>query len=78
MAVEILEENRTGSVFKPFVAFSFLEAGLNPKEKFYDDGAYRIGEWQWRSWKRTGHGYVDLRKAIIESANVYFYRAAHV
>lgn len=66
-----------GSVFKPFVAFSFLEAGLNPKEKFYDDGAYRIGEWQWRSWKRTGHGYVDLRKAIIESANVYFYRAAH-
>lgn len=66
-----------GSVFKPFVAFSFLEAGLNPKEKFYDDGAYRIGEWQWRSWKRTGHGYVDLRKTIIESANVYFYRAAH-
>ena len=66
-----------GSVFKPFVAFSFLEAGLDPYEKFYDDGAYRIGEWQWRSWKRTGHGYVDLRKAIIESANVYFYRAAH-
>lgn len=66
-----------GSVFKPFVAFSFLDAGLNPKEKFFDDGAYRIGEWQWRSWKRTGHGYVDLRKAIIESANVYFYRAAH-
>lgn len=66
-----------GSVFKPFVAFSFLESGLNPKEQFYDDGAYRIGEWQWRSWKRTGHGYVDLRKAIIESANVYFYRGAH-
>lgn len=66
-----------GSVFKPFVAFSFLEAGLDPKEKFYDDGAYRIGEWKWRSWKRTGHGYVDLKKAITESANVYFYRAAH-
>ena len=70
-------EYPTGSVFKPFVAFSFLESGLNPKEQFYDDGAYRIGEWQWRSWKRTGHGYVDLRKAIIESANVYFYRGAH-
>ncbi len=66
-----------GSVFKPFVAFSFLEAGLNPKEQFYDDGAYRIGEWKWRSWKHGGHGYVDLRKAIIESANVYFYRGAH-
>lgn len=66
-----------GSVFKPFVAFSFLEAGLDPKEKFFDDGTYRIGEWKWRSWKRTGHGYVDLRKAIIESANVYFYRGAH-
>lgn len=66
-----------GSVFKPFVAFSFLEAGLDPKEKFYDDGAYRIGEWKWRSWKRTGHGYVDLKKALTESANVYFYRAAH-
>lgn len=66
-----------GSVFKPFVAFSFMEAGLNPYEKFYDDGSYKIGEWQWRSWKRTGHGYVDLRKAIIESANVYFYRGAH-
>lgn len=66
-----------GSVFKPFVAFSFLEAGLDPKEKFYDNGAYRIGEWQWRSWKHGGHGNVDLRKAIIESANVYFYRGAH-
>lgn len=66
-----------GSVFKPFVAFSFLEAGLNTKEQFYDDGAYRIGEWKWRSWKHGGHGYVDLRKAIIESANVYFYRGAH-
>ncbi len=73
----IAGEYPPGSVFKPFVAFSFLEAGLDPKEKFFDDGTYRIGEWKWRSWKRTGHGYVDLRKAIIESANVYFYRAAH-
>ena len=73
----IAGEYPPGSVFKPFVAFAFLDSGLNPNEKFYDNGSYKIGEWTWKSWKHGGHGNVDLRKAIIESANVYFYRGAH-
>lgn len=73
----IAGEYPPGSVFKPFISFGFLESGLNPNEKFFDNGYYQIGEWKWRSWKRYGHGNVDLKKAIVESANVYFYRGAH-
>lgn len=73
----IAGEYPPGSVFKPFVSFAFLKSGLNPSEKFYDSGSYKIGAWEWKSWKHSGHGHVNLKKAIIESANVYFYRGAH-
>lgn len=65
-----------GSTFKPFSAFSFLEKGLNPKMKIYDNGYYEIGQWKWKAWKAGGHGYVDMRKSIIESVNPYYYRFA--
>ncbi|MEG1364743.1 MAG: penicillin-binding transpeptidase domain-containing protein [Cetobacterium sp.] len=63
-----------GSTFKPFSAFSFLEKGLDPKFKIYDNGYYEIGAWRWKAWKVGGHGYTDMRKSIIESVNPYYYR----
>jgi penicillin-binding protein 2 len=65
-----------GSVFKVISAFSFLKKGINPNEKFYDNGYYSIGNWKWKAWKAGGHGYVDMRKSIIESANPYYYKLA--
>ena len=72
----IAGEYPPGSVFKPLLSMELLKDGLDPNKQYFDNGYYQIGKWKWRSWKRGGHGYVDLKKAITESANVYFYRAA--
>lgn len=66
-----------GSIFKAMSAIAFLNAGLNPKEKYMDyTGYYQIGKWKWRAWKPGGHGPTDLKKSLVESANPYYYRNA--
>lgn len=65
-----------GSIYKPIVALSFLENGINPKKEIYDPGYYSIGKWKYKSWKDGGHGYVDMEKSIIESVNTYYYQFA--
>lgn len=70
----IAGEYPPGSVFKPILSMALLENGLNPKMKYFDPGYYQVGKWRWRPWKRGGHGYVDFNKAIVESANPYFYK----
>jgi penicillin-binding protein 2 len=64
-----------GSVFKIAVAAAALEEGLiDPSlTKWTCTGAFRYGNRTHRCWKRTGHGVVDLRRAIVESCDVYFY-----
>ena len=34
-------------------------------------------ERKYRDWKKEGHGYVDLNKAIVQSCDVYFYQLAY-
>ena len=73
----IAGEYPPGSVFKVVSAISFVENGIDPKEKYLDrNGYYEIGKWRWRAWKAGGHGYVDMKKSIVESANPYYYRLA--
>ena len=73
----IAGEYPPGSVFKVVSAISFLENGIDPKEKYlYRNGYYEIGKWRWRAWKAGGHGYVDMKKSIVESANPYYYKLA--
>lgn len=73
----IAGEYPPGSVFKVVLAISFLENGIDPKEKYLDrNGYYEIGKWRWRAWKAGGHGYVDMKKSIVESANPYYYKLA--
>lgn len=73
----IAGEYPPGSVFKVVSAIAFLENGIDPKEKYLDrNGYYEIGKWRWRAWKAGGHGYVDMKKSIVESANPYYYRLA--
>ncbi|MFK4785430.1 penicillin-binding protein 2 [Fusobacterium sp. MFO224] len=74
----IAGEYPPGSVFKPIVAFGFMDEGLDPKEKNEGRNAiYSIGQWSWKSWKRGGHGPTDLKKSIIESVNTYYYKYGH-
>lgn len=73
----IAGEYPPGSVFKVVSAIAFLENGVDPKEKYYDKtGYYQIGKWRWRAWKAGGHGYTDMKKSIVESANPYYYKNA--
>lgn len=62
-----------GSVFKPVVCFGILDSNISPDEKYYSTGTYRIGNWEWKDWKKGGHGLVDMYTAIEESCNTYFY-----
>lgn len=68
-----------GSIIKPFLAIAALEEGvIDPQKSIYSDGAlelpdpFRPGEFSiFADWK--AHGYVDMRRAIAVSSNVYFY-----
>lgn len=65
-----------GSTIKPFVALGALASGaMALDETVYCPGYYRLGRRTFRCWKAGGHGRVDLRKAIVESCDVYFYEA---
>jgi penicillin-binding protein 2 len=64
-----------GSTYKAIVAAAGLQEGvIDPEEPFTCSGSFKLGRRTYRCWKRHGHGEVDLRKAIVESCDVYFYR----
>lgn len=68
-----------GSVIKPSVAMAFMESGLlNPSTEFHCNGAFNFAGRDFRCWKKQGHGDTNMRKAIKESCDVYFYRGAHL
>ncbi|MBI2998553.1 MAG: penicillin-binding protein 2 [Deltaproteobacteria bacterium] len=63
------------STFKIVLAIAALEEGLiQPETRIFDPGYYVVGNRTFRDWKKGGHGWVDLHKAIVESCDVYFYQ----
>lgn len=69
-----------GSTVKPFVALAGMELiKLSPSQRTHCPGYYRLpgAEHQYRDWRKGGHGAVDLRFAITQSCDVYFYDLAH-
>lgn len=65
-----------GSIFKLMVTIAGLESGaLTPETKFSDPGYFYLGNQRFDDWKKGGHGTLDLRGAIVNSCNVYFYQA---
>jgi penicillin-binding protein 2 len=64
-----------GSTFKTVVALAALKAGVaTPATSVNCQGSFRLGNRQFRCWKKEGHGTVDLKKAIKESCDVWFYK----
>lgn len=64
-----------GSTFKIVLAIAALEEGvIQPETRIFDPGYYAVGNRTFRDWKKEGHGWVDLHKAIVESCDVYFYQ----
>lgn len=62
----------SGSTIKPFLAAAGLEEKtIGEYTTIIDPGEIAIGQWKFPDWKV--HGKTDLRKAIAESCDVYFY-----
>lgn len=69
-----------GSTLKPFVALAGLEMGvISEQSKSYCPGWYTLPgqDHRYRCWKSHGHGHVDLKDAVAQSCDVYFYDLAH-
>jgi penicillin-binding protein 2 len=63
-----------GSTFKMAVATAALQEGvITPDFKVHCGGSATFYGRPFKCWKRGGHGTVDLRHAIEQSCNVYFY-----
>ena len=66
-----------GSTFKMMTGLTALKAGvMGPQETVYCPGYMSVGGRRFHCWKRGGHGWVDLDKAIVQSCDVYFYESA--
>ena len=67
------------STVKPFLALTGLEEGvITPETRVWDPGWYQLKGLpnKYRDWKRGGHGWVDLNRAIEQSCNIYFFKLA--
>jgi len=63
-----------GSTFKIVVATAALEEGIaKPDFKVHCTGGASFYGRYFQCWKKDGHGTVDMRRAIEQSCNVYFY-----
>lgn len=65
-----------GSTAKPFFALAALEANVIDKDNTVTcKGFYRLPneERKFRDWKKGGHGEMNMKNAITQSCDVYFY-----
>jgi len=68
-----------GSTLKPFVGLAGLELGVvTPQTRVFSNGEFFIEGYNrpYRDWKDKGHGWVDMRAALEQSVNTYFYQLA--
>jgi len=66
-----------GSTFKIITAIAGLEEGLIDQHSAVDcPGYYKFGNSTFKCWDKKGHGHVELKKALRESCDVYFYKLA--
>ncbi|MGK2284754.1 penicillin-binding protein 2 [Pedomonas sp. V897] len=62
-----------GSTFKMVVTLAALEAGIRPEEGVFCSGRYMLGSHAFHCWKRGGHGHVNMRRAIFQSCDTWYY-----
>lgn len=64
-----------GSTFKIITALAGLEEGIiNEHSSVVCKGSYTLGGSKFGCWDRKGHGTVNLKRALKESCDVYFYQ----
>tara|TARA_B100000886_G_scaffold6458_1_gene4098 strand:+ start:7 stop:1794 length:1788 start_codon:yes stop_codon:yes gene_type:complete len=66
-----------GSTIKPIVALSALENGIiNTNFTVKCTGKTEMYDQTYHCWKKKGHGFVNLRNAMKQSCDTYFYEIA--
>lgn len=69
-----------GSTTKPFYGLAGLETNtISTVKKKFCRGFYLLPneERRYRDWKKEGHGLMDMKSAITQSCDVYFYDLAY-
>jgi len=67
-------EYPSGSTIKPVIASAALEEGIiNENTTVLSTGGIKINEWFFPDWKPGGHGVTDVKRALAESINTFFY-----
>lgn len=63
-----------GSTFKMLVGLAALEEGkIDENTKVFCPGHFFLGNHRFNCWKPEGHGHMDLKMAIAQSCDTYFY-----
>ncbi|TXC70345.1 penicillin-binding protein 2 [Sphingomonas ginsenosidivorax] len=62
-----------GSTVKPMNGLALLESGVDPHARVFCSGALRVGTGIFHCHKKSGHGPLDLKNAIMQSCDIYFY-----
>ena len=66
-----------GSTFKMAVAAAGLEAKtISPGERISCPGFLDLGDTRFHCWSKYGHGALDVRNALKQSCDVFFYEVA--
>lgn len=65
-----------GSTVKPMNALALLNAGVSATERVNCSGAMRLGTGVFHCHKRGGHGPLDMKNAVMQSCDIYFYEMA--
>lgn len=67
-------EYPSGSTVKPMMAAAALQEKIvSEKTTVFSTGGLKVGIWFFPDWKAGGHGYTDVRKALADSVNTFFY-----
>jgi penicillin-binding protein 2 len=69
-----------GSTLKPVIALAALEEQVTTAERrMFAPGYFQLPgqERRYRDWRREGHGWLDMERAIAVSSDVYFYDLGH-
>src|SRR3569833_352327 len=63
-----------GSTVKPMNGLALLHAGVSPDQKVVCGGALRGGNGVFHCHKKSGHGALVLKHAIMQSCDIFFYQ----
>lgn len=64
----------SGSVIKPLIASAALaEKLITRNTTFLSVGGLQVGKWFFPDWKARGHGVTNVKKALAESVNTFFF-----